>query len=354
MSVSRDKKRGTWTVEAWYRNSMGERHKKTKRGFASKKEAVAWERDFLASCDERVEVTVEAFVKTMYARDIYPRLRVGTRLTKDAIIDKYILPIFGPMRLCDVKAADVVRWENWLLEQNLSQSYLHTICNQFSAVFNHAVRFYRLPQNPMLAAGKVGSKRPEKEMLYWTPAEFKRFSQAIEDKPLIYLAFLTLYLSGCREGELLALRPEDIDFNLNVIRIRHSYARIKGEDVIGPPKTRASKRDIVMPSLLREELRDYLSTHPEIAPTDRLFPVTKHALSHEMKRGCELSGVKRIRIHDIRHSHVSALINSGYSPTAIADRMGHETAEVTEMYSHLFPSTQHDLVEALDEVMSDV
>lgn len=109
-----------------------------------------------------------------------------------------------------------------------------------------------------------------------------------------------------------------------------------------------------MPSLLREELRDYLSTHPEIAPTDRLFPVTKYALSHEMKRGCELSGVKRIRIHDIRHSHVSALINSGYSPTAIADRMGHETAEVTEMYSHLFPSTQHDLVEALDEVMSDV
>ena len=178
MSVSRDKKRGTWTVEAWYRNSMGERHKKTKRGFASKKEAVAWERDFLASCDERVEVTVEAFVKTMYARDIYPRLRVGTRLTKDAIIDKYILPIFGPMRLCDVKAADVVRWENRLLEQNLSQSYLHTICNQFSAIFNHAVRFYRLPQNPMLAAGKVGSKRPEKEMLYWTPAEFKRFSQA--------------------------------------------------------------------------------------------------------------------------------------------------------------------------------
>lgn len=185
MSVNRDKKRGTWTVEAWYRNSLGERHKKTKRGFASKKEAVAWERNFLASCNERVEITVEAFVKTMYTRDVYPRLRVGTKLTKDAIIDKYILPVFGKMRLCDVKAADVVRWENWLLEQGLSQSYLHTICNQFSAIFNHAVRFYRLPQNPMLAAGKVGSKRPEKEMLYWTPTEFKLFSQAIEDKPLI-------------------------------------------------------------------------------------------------------------------------------------------------------------------------
>lgn len=79
MSVSRDKKRGTWTVEAWYRNSMGERHKKTKRGFTSKKKAVAWERDFLASCEERVEVTVETFVKNMYARDVYPRLRTGNQ-----------------------------------------------------------------------------------------------------------------------------------------------------------------------------------------------------------------------------------------------------------------------------------
>ena len=205
----------------------------------------------------------------------------------------------------------------------------------------------------MLAAGKVGSKRPEKEMLYWTPAEFKRFSQAIENKPLIYLAFLTLYLSGCREGELLALRPEDIDFNLNVIRIRHSYARIKGEDVIGPPKTRASKRDIVMPSLLREELRDYLSTHPEIAPTDRLFPVTKHALSHEMKRGCELSGVKRIRIHDLRHSHVSLLINIGFSALAIAERVGHESVDITYRYAHLFPTKQKEMANALHELREE-
>ena len=115
MSVSRDKKRGTWTVEAWYRNSMGERHKKTKRGFSTKKDAVAWERDFLASCNERVEVTVETFVMTMYTRDVYPRLRIGTKLTKDAIIDKYILPFFGEKRLCDVKTTDVVCWENFLL-----------------------------------------------------------------------------------------------------------------------------------------------------------------------------------------------------------------------------------------------
>ena len=102
------------------------------------------------------------------------------------------------------------------------------------------------------------------------------------------------------------------------------------------------------------KVKDYISKLYDLKYTDRVFPFTKSYINNTMERACKKSGVKRTCIHDIRHSHVSALINSGYSPTAIADRMGHETAEVTEMYAHLFPSTQHDLVEALDGVMSDV
>ena len=83
-------------------------------------------------------------------------------------------------------------------------------------------------------------------------------------------------------------------------------------------------------------------------PDERLFAVTKHFLAHEMERGCKASGVKRIRIHDIRHSHVSLLIEMGFSALAIAERMGHEAVDITYRYAHLFPTKQDEMAAALD------
>lgn len=349
MSVSKDKKRGSYMVQAWYRDSFGTRRKKTKRGFKTKAEARKWETNFLAACEGQLEMSFGDFVKTYY-QDIGPRLKPGTRLTKEAILGKYLLPFFGEMRMCDIAPADIVRWENQLLTRDLSDTYLHTICNQLSAIFNHAVRFYRLPHNPMLIAGKVGNKKPTNEMSFWTTNEFETFVEALADKPETYHAFKLLYWTGIREGELLALRPMDLDFERGLLMVRRSYSRIKGEDIIGTPKTRKSRRDVLMPDFLRDEMEDYLSTLPDLEPEDRIFTMTKHKLTAEMKRGCASTGVKRIRIHDIRHSHVSLLINLGFSTNAIADRMGHESAEITENYSHLFPSTQRSLVDALNEV----
>lgn len=71
---------------------------------------------------------------------------------------------------------------------------------------------------------------------------------------------------------------------------------------------------------------------------DRIFQVTKSFLHHEMERGCRISGVKKIRIHDLRHSHISMLIDMGFSAVAIADRVGHESIDITYRYAHLFPS----------------
>lgn len=81
---------------------------------------------------------------------------------------------------------------------------------------------------------------------------------------------------------------------------------------------------------------------------DRLFQVTKSFLHHEMERGCKLSGVKRIRIHDLRHSHISLLIDMGFSAVAIADRVGHESIDITYRYAHLFPSKQIEMADRLD------
>ena len=92
-------------------------------------------------------------------------------------------------------------------------------------------------------------------------------------------------------------------------------------------------------------------------PDDRIFPITKHYLKHEMERGCKATGVKRIRIHDIRHSHVSLLIDMGFTALAIADRVGHESIDITYKYAHLFPTTQTEMAEKLSSIrggMEDV
>ena len=185
-------------------------------------------------------------------------------------------------------------------------------------------------------------------MLFWTQAEYQRFAEAMMDKPLSYYAFEMLYWCGIREGELLALTPGDFDFEAGTVKISKSYQRLHGEDVITTPKTKKSNRTIKMPNFLCDEMRDYLGMLYGVKKKDRIFTVTKSYLHHEMDRGAKEAGVKRIRIHDLRHSHISLLIDMGFSAVAIADRVGHESIEITYRYAHLFPSKQTEMADKLD------
>jgi len=86
-----------------------------------------------------------------------------------------------------------------------------------------------------------------------------------------------------------------------------------------------------------------------VGKTDRLFEITKSYLHHEMDRGAKEAGVKRIRIHDLRHSHASLLVELGFTPLEIAERLGHEKIETTlNTYSHLYPNKQAQLADRLD------
>ena len=163
-----------------------------------------------------------------------------------------------------------------------------------------------------------------------------------------YYAFEMLYWCGIREGELLALTPADFNFEKGTVTINKSYQRINKQDVITTPKTEKSNRSITMPQFLADEMQDFLKTLYGIQPDDRIFAITKSYLHHEMDRGAKEAGVKRIRVHDIRHSHVSLLIDMGFSATAIADRVGHESIDITYNYAHLFPSKQTEMANRLN------
>ena len=150
------------------------------------------------------------------------------------------------------------------------------------------------------------------------------------------------------KAELLALTPADFNFETHTLRINKSYQRLHREDVITPPKTLKSNRIIKMPKFLCDEMQDYMAMLYDLKDGDRIFTISKSYLHHEMNRGAKEAGVKRIRVHDLRHSHVSLLINMGFSALAIADRVGHESIDITYRYAHLFPTKQTEMAEKLD------
>ena len=352
MAAFKNKDNGTWYVQFRYTDWKGERQQKLKRGFATKKEAQAWEREFLMEKQADINMTFESFV-ALYEKDIKPKLKINTWLTKESIIQKKILPYFSKRKLSEITAKDIIDWQNEIRGltdshgKPLSKTYLKTVHNQLSAIFNHAIRYYGLQINPAQRAGNMGAEE-RREMLFWTREEYTLFSEAMMDKPISFYAFEMLYWCGIREGELLALTPADFDFQKQTLRINKSYQRLNKQDVITTPKTPKSIRTIQMPQFLCDEMQDYLKMLYGAEPDTRIFPITKSYLHREMDRGCKETGVKRIRIHYIRHSHVSHLIDMGFSATAIADRVGHESIDITYNYSHLFPSKQTEMADKLN------
>lgn len=347
MKAEKDKKTGKWLIQYRYTDWQGKRRKSTKRGFATKREAEEWLRNFLITQKADFNMKFEDFWK-MYCADMETRLREHTMRTKKYIVELKILPYFGDKRVNDITAADIRQWQNELIKMGYSPTYLKTINNQLSAIFNYAVRYYDLKSNPCVKAGSMGKSKAE-EMDFWTGEEFRKFIDSVMNKRLSYMAFMTLYWTGMRMGELLALNPKDIDLEKRTISITKSYQRLGKKDVITPPKTPKSKRVITIPEFLAADIKDYMDSLYDLQENDRLFPITKYYLEHEMQRGIKESGVKRIRVHDLRHSHASMLIELGFSPLEIANRLGHEKVETTlNTYAHLYPNKQTKLAERLD------
>lgn len=260
MPVYKNEKNGTWYVMARYVDWRGERKQKCQRGFATKKEAQEWERQFQLQKKADIDMTLESFCK-LYEKDVRPRLKLNTWLTKEHIIQTKILPYLGNRKLSEIKAKDVIDWQNEIRTlktpggKTLSSTYLRTIHAQLSSIFNHANRYYDLNINPAKKAGTMGMEE-SKEMLFWTKEEYLQFAEAMMDKPLSYYAFEMLYWCGIREGD------DDDKIRLN----QRKPSKYKGLRRFGPEKNlqRINKfmkeRPIFYKNLIqmKENIRFYL------------------------------------------------------------------------------------------------
>ena len=254
MKAEKDKKTGKWLIQYRYTDWQGKRRKSTKRGFATKREAEEWLRNFLITQKADFDMKFEDFWK-MYCADMETRLREHTMRTKKYIVELKILPYFGNKRVNDITAADIRQWQNELIKMGYSPTYLKTINNQLSAIFNYAVRYYDLKSNPCAKAGSMGKSKAE-EMDFWTGEEFRRFIDSVMNKRLSYMAFMTLYWTGMRLGD------DDDKIRLN----QRKPSKYKGLRRFGPEKNlqRINKfmkeRPIFYKNLIqmKENIRFYL------------------------------------------------------------------------------------------------
>ena len=289
-----------------------------------------------------------------YLNDIVNYIKESTYITKLNIIGKHIKPLFTDMPISEVRPIDIRNWQgkiknkiNPLTNKPYADTYLKTIQNQLSAIFNYAVKFYDLPENPVPIAGSLGKKNRD-TFEFWTLAEFKKYISVVDDEQSLLLVFILFY-SGMRIGEAIGLTWKNIDFENNIIDVKTTKQRINGRWVVTTPKTKKSIRPIAMPAVAMAMLAQWKKMQYKPKKTDFVFITDRTVVAKHITKYSKKSEVKRIRVQDLRHSHASLLVELGVNIIEISERLGHEKVQTTiDTYIHLYPNKQKEIAKKLE------
>ncbi len=352
MSIYKDKKTGNWVVTLRYKDLDGIIKRRAKRGFTTKREAKDWKDDFLSSIShveaKEMEMTFEEFYK-VYLSDISNLIRANTLQTKETIVSRHILPYFRDKIFSKITTPEIIRWQNEILGKNFKDTYSRTINNQLVAVFNHAEKYYDLGKNPMKKTTAIGNKNSN-SIDFWTKDEFDQFIQVV-DEEVDYIHFTVLFYTGIRIGELIAIRLKNINFEKGHIEIRESAQYVGGQYIFSKTKTTKSERIVTIPAFLTELIRNHVEKLYFMDMDEQVFLTNKVRLAKQLTKYAKKAKVKKIRIHDLRHSHASLLIEQGVQPNIVQERLGHEKIETTlKTYSHMYPNKQYYLADFLDQL----
>lgn len=335
-----------WLAKFYYIDAEGKRQQKLKRGFNRRSDALEYERGFLTQTDlpdTACSLPWNDFID-QYFKDKTPALAKSTLQTKHYTFNNHIRDAFN-CPISEVTTAMIDKWSNSLLP-NYSLRHCKKIYTEMRALFNHAERVYNLNPNPVKKTSAPAKREQKKEMQFWTYDEYRSVINCVDDiKARTAICFI--YWTGIRKGELLALTWGDITGSKATIN--KSLQRIRGESIITPPKNISSDRIILLPDRVLKQLDEWKKKQYKPRNEDHIFEWEKRFIEQGIQKGCEQSGVKKIRVHDLRHSHVSYLISKGCNIKLIANRLGHKNVSMTlNTYSHMYPSDEQNLVDVIN------
>lgn len=289
-----------------------------------------------------------------YKRHLIANVKESSYVTFCQRMDSFVVPSFGKCKVTEITAVDILKWQDELTNRGYSFKYKNAIRQAFVHFYNY-LKIYDIPNPLSKVKGFRRLNERKKEMLFWTETEFRQFIKSVDK--LIYKAlFSFLYLTGCRIGEALALHWDDIQNNEAVIKKTLSLKTIDKTYSETTPKTDNSYRRVKLPNTLIE-LLDKLHAQSD---GQIIFGGKEHlpfqTVTNNFKRYVTLSGVKEIRIHDLRHSHASLLINHGTNQLAmlyiIAQRIGDTPEQILKTYGHLFPAQHSPIIDILNIPLS--
>jgi len=227
------------------------------------------------------------------------------------------------------------------------------------SILNYAMDFYDLEKNIATKVKGFPKNKYLHKVNFWTYEEFTRFIESVEDN-VYYSLYTTLYFTGMRLGECLALNWGDLRDNVIDVNKTISKEKNKGNYVITTPKTTSSNRRIRLDEntiKILADLKVYYKTFVGFSDSwfvfGGLYPLSQTTVGRKKDEYCKLSYVKRIRIHDLRHSHATMLLSKGVPITVISKRLGHSDITMTlNTYSHLIPEDEDKAINLINSLVS--
>lgn len=353
MAIYKDEARNTWYVRTRQKTADGKYKEITKRGFKTKREAKEYESSIPKTVplpEEQPELTVKHIHTFREMDQLYldfKQTKPSTRRQEEYRLDTYFADYVN-RPIDQISKGDLASWYTELGKKDFSTSVKNFCIYAVKGVFKYANEFYDYP-NPSMFMKKFKKKQEEiiDEMETWTPEEFKQFHDAVENET--YRAYFSfLYWTGCRRSEGLAVCYTDFDPEADTIRIWHAIKNFPQGFI--DLKNDSSIRTIKLDPVLMKEIQPFIDQcdedHPFIFGRERSLPIT--SVQRQFKKAINSSGVKPIRIHDLRHSHATVLINAGVNIVAVSKRLGHSTIEQTlKTYTHLLEKTDKQMMDIM-------
>jgi len=346
MAIIKDKKRNTWMVKRYQKDVItGELKQVLKRGFKTKREAQLWESSQIAVSDTTSATFTE--IDNLFI-DYKNPSKQTTRKQEQTRVQKY-MPFAGTP-ISQISKQMLLEWYVDLIKRDdIGVRTKNSCISLVKSVFKFANEFYNVPNTAVVL--KTLKLPKQKEIVVWTVDEFNQFIQHTEGHYRNIFTFM--YCTGLRRGEALALCKDDFDLEKGTVRIWHQIRKFS--DGFQPLKTESSERTLKLPTNVINAVRPLVMAcsdeKPFVFGGDVSIPTA--TLQKKFADGIKASGVKKIRIHDLRHSFATNAINNGCNIVAVSKYLGHSNIQQTlETYTHLLEKTDDEMIQTMNNVVS--